>query len=161
MKDRLAQLIQYRTGGRKKEFAELCGWLPSYLTKLLNGENFGLQPVLTIIQVIPELNVRWFLTGVGEMIDSRDVKLAEQNKFLQMVNNVADWASFVPILTDDERAELRENMENGFLPSIEPSERESLQRRMNDYQDEMDAKFAAAEREAQMNLCRTQRKPKR
>ena len=69
MNTRLQEVIKYKTGGHQKAFAELMGWNPSYLTKLLKGENFGLQPVLSILETIPEINARWFLLGEGEMFE--------------------------------------------------------------------------------------------
>ena len=44
MNSRLQEIIKYKTGGRKTAFAELMGWTPQYLAKLLNGENFGCNP---------------------------------------------------------------------------------------------------------------------
>ena len=44
MNKRLQEIIQYKTGGRQKDFAELMGWTPQYVFKLLKGENFGLSP---------------------------------------------------------------------------------------------------------------------
>ena len=41
MNERLQEIIRYKTGGRKTAFAELMGWTPQYLAKLLNGDNFG------------------------------------------------------------------------------------------------------------------------
>ena len=69
MNNRLLDLIKYKTGGRQNRFAELLGWTPQYLAKLLRGENFGLQPVLAILERLPEVNARWFLFGEGEMLN--------------------------------------------------------------------------------------------
>ena len=53
-------------GGRRTEFCKLLGWTPQYLAKLLRGDNFGLQPVLTILSTFPEINARWLLLGRRE-----------------------------------------------------------------------------------------------
>ena len=63
MNNRLLDIIKYKTGGRQKPFAEILGWTPQYLAKLLRGENFGLQPVLTLLEKLPEINARWLLIG--------------------------------------------------------------------------------------------------
>lgn len=42
MNTRLLEIIKYKTGGRQREFADLLGWTPQYLAKLLKGENFGI-----------------------------------------------------------------------------------------------------------------------
>ena len=69
MNERLLEIIRYKTNGKKMQFAEQLGWSPQYLTKLLNGENFGLQPILTILSTLPEINARWFLFGSGSMLE--------------------------------------------------------------------------------------------
>lgn len=70
MNSRLLEIIRYKTGGRQTPFAELLGWSPQYLTKLLKGDNFGLSPVLTILSAFPEINARWFLFGEGSMLEA-------------------------------------------------------------------------------------------
>ena len=67
MNTRLLEIIKYKTGGRQREFADLLGWTPQYLAKLLKGENFGITPVMTIVSKLPDINARWFLTGEGDI----------------------------------------------------------------------------------------------
>lgn len=99
MNNRLAEIIKYRTGGKQTPFAALMGWSPQYLNKLVKGVDFGLAPVLAILQKLPEINARWFLLGEGEMLQAS--KLAEVREFEQMCvgeakpcfspSRVADW----------------------------------------------------------------------
>jgi hypothetical protein len=65
MHTRLAEIIKYVTKGNQAQFAELMGWNPQYVTKLLKGGSFGIVPVVAIIEKFPEINARWFLTGKG------------------------------------------------------------------------------------------------
>ena len=46
MNRRLQDIIKYKTGGRQTAFAALLNWSPQYLSKLLKGVDFGLQPVV-------------------------------------------------------------------------------------------------------------------
>lgn len=71
MNSRLNKLIDYRTDGNRTEFAQLMGWSRPYLSKLLRGESWGIVPVLRIIETLPEVNARWFLTGEGKMLQMR------------------------------------------------------------------------------------------
>lgn len=58
MNNRLLEIIKYRTGGNQSKFAALMGWSPQYLSKLVKGVDFGLAPILTILQKLPEINAR-------------------------------------------------------------------------------------------------------
>lgn len=71
MNKRLEEIIRYKTGGEKKAFATLLNWSPPYLSKLLKGVDFGLQPVISIIEAMPEINARWLLTGEGDFYETR------------------------------------------------------------------------------------------
>ena len=71
MNTRLLQIIDYKTAGSRKDFAELCGWSRPYLSKLLRGESIGLAPVCTILATFPDIDARWLLLGEGEMIRER------------------------------------------------------------------------------------------
>ena len=69
MKERLLQLIAFKTNGNKTEFATLMGWSPQYLQNLLAGRSLGLTPILTILDRCRDINARWLLLGDGEMFD--------------------------------------------------------------------------------------------
>ncbi len=71
MNSRLIDLIEYRTDGSRSQFAELMGWSRPYLSKLIRGEGWGIAPVLRIIETLPEVDARWFLTGEGRMLRLR------------------------------------------------------------------------------------------
>lgn len=68
MNARITQIIDYKTHGKRGEFATLCGWSRPYLSKLLRGESIGLAPVCTILATFPDIDARWLLLGEGEMI---------------------------------------------------------------------------------------------
>ena len=68
MNTRLSQFINYATGGNRAEFARICGWTPQYVYNLTKMNNFGITPVLTLLDKFPELSARWLLLGEGEML---------------------------------------------------------------------------------------------
>ena len=131
MKDRLAQIIAYKTGGRKRKFCDLVGWTPQYLQKLLSGENFGLKPILTLAETLPELNLRWLLLGEGDMIDSRDIQLRQKDALLDFVRAGLEAEKYIAVMTEDERKDFNERLSSGALPLYEPIERDELDRRLN------------------------------
>lgn len=71
MNNRLNELIEYQTNGRRGEFAERLGWSAPYLSKLLRGEGLGIAPVRTILSVFPDVSARWLLLGEGDMISEK------------------------------------------------------------------------------------------
>lgn len=154
MNIRLAQIIEYKTAGRKSEFAELCGWTPQYLTKLLNGENFGLTPVLAIINAVPEIDARWLLTGSGEMLDKRDALIREQNSALDFVRAALDLEQFVPVMDEEQKRRFVAAVNSQSLPHFEPSERDELEKRLLTYREDLDAKFAVFCNNQSKTICR-------
>lgn len=106
MNNRLREIIQYKTNGRHKQFAELIGMSPQYLAKLLHGANFGLQPVLTILKALPEVNARWFLLGEGEMLaDGGHRKGVVRSMMIDHLREVLDLERFVPVMSNEELQE--------------------------------------------------------
>lgn len=101
MKDRLQDIIKYKTGGRQKAFADLLGWSPQYLTKLLRGDNIGLQPVLTLLAKLPEINARWFLFGEGDMLDN-DKLLELRREAFARVRRFLDLERYMSVMAPDE-----------------------------------------------------------
>ena len=101
MKERLKLIINYKTRGRQKPFAEMMGWSPAYLTNLLRGVNFGIQPVLTVLRELPEINARWFLLGQGEML-IEDKASDLRQEALNHIEAVLSLEKFVPVMTPDE-----------------------------------------------------------
>ena len=100
MNKRLREIIRYKTNGRQKRFAELTGMSPQYIAKLLHGDNFGLQPVLTILKALPEINARWFLTGEGEMLLDKVSELKRDT--LSHIHAVIDLERFIPVMSPEE-----------------------------------------------------------
>lgn len=50
MNNRLLEFIQYKTGGKQADFAELMGWSPQYLHKLLKEGGIGIRPIISLLQ---------------------------------------------------------------------------------------------------------------
>lgn len=121
MKDRLLAIIKYKTRGRQNAFAVMMGWTPQYLGKLVHGENFGLQPVLAIVEKLPEINARWLLTGEGSML--ADEKLAAmRDAILCRVHGLLEVASRLYDLSPEDLRCLEEELNKA--PSHKPKNSE-------------------------------------
>jgi len=132
MHTRLLEIIQYKTGGRQKEFGEMLGWSPPYLTKLLRGGNFGIQPVLTLILKFPEINVRWLLTGEGEMIEDKKYDSIRKTMY-ENISKLLDMEKYMPVMSPTELREFEQvvigKKEADFSPETVEKWDELLQER--------------------------------
>lgn len=96
MNERLLQFIQYKTGGKQADFAELMGWSPQYLHKMLKEGGIGIRPIVALLEKFPELNARWLLLGEGAMLNTgADAVKIHLLKLLEL-------EKYMPVMTPDE-----------------------------------------------------------
>lgn len=157
MNERLLEIIRYKTGGRQNAFAELMGWSPQYLAKLVKGDNFGLQPVLAILSAFPEINARWFLFGQGSMLEV-GMMFDLQRQALSHIQSLLDLDKYIPVMTGEEVREFEEAIKNGRYPNFSPDTLSDLQKRLAEHTENVNAKFAQATAKSD-SLCR-QKTPK-
>ena len=157
MNERLLEIIRYKTGGRQNAFAELMGWSPQYLAKLVKGDNFGLQPVLAILSAFPEINARWFLFGQGSMLEV-GMMFDLQRQALSHIQSLLDLDKYIPVMTGEEVREFEEAIKNGRYPNFSPDTLSDLQKRSAEHTENVNAKFAQATAKSD-SLCR-QKTPK-
>lgn len=119
MNHRLQQIIQYKTGGKQNAFAELMGWKTPYLNKLVKGLNFGLQPVLAILERFPEIDARWLLFGEGEMLaTSKQAEL--RREAFNYVQEVLDLERFICVMSPEELRQYEEAVMQRRKPNFSP-----------------------------------------
>jgi transcriptional regulator with XRE-family HTH domain len=102
MNNRLFEFIRYKTGGKQAEFAELMGWSPQYLNKLLKDGSIGIRPIISLLEKFTELNARWLLLGEGAMITT-GVDCVKQHllRLLQI-------EKYMPVMTPEELRQLQD-----------------------------------------------------
>lgn len=152
MNNRLQEIIKYKTGGRQSEFAALCGWTPQYLAKLLRGDNFGLRPVLRLLDVLPEINARWLLTGQGEMLEIGKLFHLQREAFAH-VQAVLEMEKYIPFMSPDELHEYEQAVTTGKMPVFSPGTLSSWRQRASEREKDLTARFAAANAKSD-ELCR-------
>ena len=119
MHNRLKDVVKYKTGGRQRDFAALCGWTPQYLIKLLRGENFGLRPVLTLLKVLPEINARWLLLGEGAMLE--DDKMAELRRTaVTHAREMLELERYIPYMSASDLREYEQAVKTVRMPDFSP-----------------------------------------
>lgn len=152
MNSRLREIINYKTGGRQNPFAELLGWSPQYLAKLLKGENFGLSPVLTLLSTFPEINARWFLFGEGSMLES-GLLFELQRESMSHIMSLLDLDKYIPYMSGEEVREFEEAVQSGRKPDFSPDTVAKWQSLLDDRNRALDARFAEAKAKSD-ELCR-------
>lgn len=152
MNNRLQEIVRYKTGGRQTAFANLLGWTPQYLAKLLKGENFGLLPVLSILGAFPEINARWFLFGNGDMLEIG--KLFDlQREALSQIQELLDLDKNIPFMNPVEIHEFEEAVKAGRKPVYSPDTLLKWERQLSERENELRAKFSAANTQSD-TICR-------
>ena len=64
--DRIDFVIRAKAGSRSK-FAETIKVSPQYVNKIASpGGSVGLEPILTILRLYPDIDARWLLLGEGD-----------------------------------------------------------------------------------------------
>lgn len=155
MNNRLRQIIKYKTNGRQKEFAELVGWKPQYLGKLLHGDNFGLQPVLAILTALPEINARWFLLGQGSMLYDEYRASDLHKETIAHIQEVLDLERFVPVMSPEELAEYEQVIRGHQQPDFTPAVKARWIERLADQRQAVDERVREAIKQSD-ELCRQQ-----
>lgn len=143
MNERLLEIIRYKTGGKQTPFAELMGWSPQYLAKLIKGENFGLQPILSILSAFPEINARWLLFGQGSMLEV-GMMFDLQRQAMSHIQSLLDLDRFIPVMTGGEINEFQNAIKTGRKPNFSPDTLSDFERRLTAHNEEINTIFTEA-----------------
>lgn len=139
MKERILELIKYKTGGKQRLFADIMGWSPQYLAKLIKNDGIGIQPIMSLLKTFPDISSRWLLLGEGPMID--DYKLLNvQSRTFGYVQSLVNYARYIPVMTADEL----EVIERGFSVSFTEEQLSAMELRLQERNKFLDDKFADA-----------------
>lgn len=148
MNERLLQFIQYKTGGKQAEFAEMMGWSPQYLHKMLKEGGIGIRPIVALLEKFPELNARWLLLGEGAMLNTgADAVKSHLLKLLEL-------EKYMPVMTPDE-LRLLEDGQTDFDAETVIRWEELLADRRKKINDRFDAAYKRQE-----ELCKQSRAKK-
>ena len=102
--DRLKRFIEYKAGGSQVTFAEMMGWQPQYLNKLLKGGSFAYNPIVSLLQKFPELDARWLILGEGDMIMKEYAESVIKKKMVRLM----EIESLMPYMSAEQIQRIRE-----------------------------------------------------
>lgn len=143
MNIRLLEIIKYKTGGKQTEFAALMGWSPQYLTKLLRGDGFGIQPVLSVLSNLPEINARWLLLGEGEMILDKKYTEIRMNMY-DMMKKILDMEKYMPVMTPEELRKFERSILGKDTPDFSPETVDKWDALLKEREKEINERFKTA-----------------
>lgn len=148
MNKRLLEIIQYATCGKQIEFAEIMGWSPQYLNRLIKGENgIGLRPIIAILKRFPEINARWILLGEGAMITPAiDTVKRHLLKLLEI-------EKYMPVMSLEELKQVQDGRTD-FEPSVIARWEEFLADRSKKINDRFDAAYQRQEELCKQNKAK-------
>lgn len=115
MKQRIQEIINYKTGGRQNKFAQLMGWSPQYTGRLLKEGSVGLQPLLTILEKLPEIDARWLLLGQGSMLMDNPI-LRAQRRTLASIQALIELEELIPYMSASELQEYEDAIFTNRIP---------------------------------------------
>lgn len=73
MGERLETFIKYKELGFS-EFARRIDATRQEVNNWTKGTKMGLNRISTVMKIFPELNIHWFISGTGEMLNEFDIK---------------------------------------------------------------------------------------
>lgn len=88
--ERLSKFLLYKNLSQT-ECAKLLGVSRQNVNAwTMPGGSFGLKPVMSILEYFPELDARWFITGVGSMISEQSDTSVDCNSenYEWIINNL-------------------------------------------------------------------------
>ena len=153
MNTRLRQIIDYKTNGKKKAFAELIGWKPQYLGKLLHGDDFGLKPVIALLAALPEINARWLLLGEGDMLTPSGAATIRQGVFVH-IEQVLNIERYLPYMTPKELSVTEASLLKGVTPVFSQERIDEWESRVAEREERIREKFEQAQQKQEGKSCR-------
>ncbi|MGM9759298.1 MAG: hypothetical protein ACI30I_04175 [Parabacteroides sp.] len=132
MRERILQIIDYKTNGRQAEFARLMGWSKQYIGRLVTVGGIGINPIIAILKKIPEIDARWLILGEGTMLRCDDMLRRRLLEMLQL-------EKYIPVMSPEELRRFTDG-DLSFTKDETAAWEASIQRK----QDMMDARFRKA-----------------
>ena len=154
MNERLLQLIWLKTHGRHKAFGELVGWSPQYTQKLIRTPDFGMRPVLAILNAFPDVNARWLLTGEGSILMENYMDDICK-RTVAHINAVLELERFVPVMDGEELAQYEQMIVAHKNPSFTPEAKARWIEQLHERQQNLESKVNKAIKKSD-ELCRQQ-----
>ena len=90
------RFIEYK-GITRNKFETTCGLPVRYVSNI--GKSIQSDAIKKIVLAYPEINLRWLITGDGDIVEEQCVKIGDKEKFRNNPNNSEDVIGLMSILS--------------------------------------------------------------
>lgn len=112
---RIAQIIDDKTGGNLTRFSEILGTSPQYVAKLIKeGGSVGIDPITKILKVFPDVEARWLILGESDDVTEIRREIRERVKVL------LELEKYIPAMDDEDLNLLASSLRDGTTPEVDP-----------------------------------------
>lgn len=105
---RIRKLITIKEGGSQIKLASKLNVTPPYVAKLIKeGGSVGIEPIIKLLKIYPDLDARWLVLGEGDFIEESQIKQLK-NLIHSKISDLLKIEEMIPYFTPDELREYTE-----------------------------------------------------
>lgn len=128
--ERIDFIIKIKVGGRSK-FAEILKVSPQYVNKIATpGGSVGLEPVLNILRLFPDIDARWLLLGEGSPFSLSDRAGEIKRSIGDRIDFLFSIEKYISVMDPEDLAGLEEIIRNGSYNNIGKGKLDEWEKRL-------------------------------
>lgn len=128
--ERIDFIIKIKIGGRSK-FAEILKVSPQYVNKIATpGGSVGLEPVLNILRLFPDIDARWLLLGEGSPFSLSDRAGEIKRSIGDRIDFLFSIEKYISVMDPEDLAGLEEIIRNGSYNNIGKGKLDEWEKRL-------------------------------
>lgn len=117
--ERLDFIIRLKAGSRSR-FAEILKVSPQYVNKISTpGGSVGLEPVLSVLRLYPDINARWLLLGDGDPFLLDEKTAAIRRNIGSRIDLLLSVEKYLPVMDPEEISGLEDLVKYGSYTAVD------------------------------------------
>lgn len=150
--ERIDFIIKIKVGGRSK-FAEILKVSPQYVNKIATpGGSVGLEPVLNILRLFPDIDARWLLLGEGSPFSLSDRAGEIKRSIGDRIDFLFSIEKYISVMDPEDLAGLEEIIRNGSYNNIGKGKLDEWEKRLAVREESLNERVYKAMEEG---ICKT------
>jgi len=150
--ERIDFIIKIKIGSRSK-FAEILKVSPQYVNKIATpGGSVGLEPVLNILRLFPDIDARWLLLGEGSPFSLSDRAGEIKRSIGDRIDFLFSIEKYISVMDPEDLAGLEEIIRNGSYNNIGKEKLDEWEKRLAVREDGLNERVYKAMEEG---ICKT------